>query len=73
MRKIFWENPYQTNLITHVTSVDGNQLLFEETIAYSFSGGQESDKVSVNGLPVLIQEWKVLLFIIHFQTNMDFS
>lgn len=53
MRKIFWENPYQTNLITHVTSVDGNQLLFEETIAYSFSGGQESDKVSVNGLPVL--------------------
>ena len=53
MRKVFWENPYQTSLITKVASVDGNRILFEDTIAYSFSGGQESDKATVNGMPIL--------------------
>ena len=38
MRKVFWDNPYQITLTTKVASVNGNQLLFEETIIYSFSG-----------------------------------
>lgn len=53
MRKIFWENPYQTKLSTMVSKVDGDEVLFAETIAYSFSGGQESDSATVNGLPIL--------------------
>lgn len=53
MRKVFWENPYQCTLKTKVAQILGNQLLFEETIAYSFSGGQESDKAYVNDLPIL--------------------
>jgi len=53
MKKIFWENPYQTSLETHVVAVDGNIVLFAETIAYSFAGGQESDKAFVNGTPIL--------------------
>lgn len=53
MRKVFWENPYQTTLETTVTAVDGNQVLFANTIAYSFAGGQESDKAWVNGIPIL--------------------
>lgn len=53
MRKIFWDNPYQQVLTTKVANVNGNELLFEETIAYSFSGGQESDKTFINNLPVL--------------------
>ena len=53
MRKVFWENPYQTTLQTTVTSVDGNQVLFTDTIAYSFAGGQESDKAEVNNIPIL--------------------
>jgi Ser-tRNA(Ala) deacylase AlaX len=53
MRKVFWDNPYQTSLKTKVSEVDGNILLFEETIAYSFAGGQESDKAWVNGLQIL--------------------
>jgi hypothetical protein len=40
MRKVFWDNPYQSHLETHVVSVDNNLVLFEETIAFSFSGGQ---------------------------------
>lgn len=52
MKKIFWDNPYQCNLTTRVSSVSGNRILFEETIAFSFSGGQESDKAYVNGLAI---------------------
>lgn len=53
MKKIFWQDPYQTTLDTTVTNVDGNQVLFDETIAYSFAGGQESDQATVNGIPIL--------------------
>ncbi len=53
MQKIFWENPYQHSLETRVASVHGNEVLFESTIAYSFAGGQESDKAWVNSIPIL--------------------
>lgn len=53
MRKIFWDNPYQSTLVTKVASVNGNRILLEDTIAFSFSGGQESDKATINQLPVL--------------------
>ncbi len=53
MRKVFWENPYQTHLDTKAAEVVGNRILFEETIAFSFSGGQESDRAWVNGLPIV--------------------
>lgn len=53
MRKVFWDNPYQHTLTTKVSQVNGNELLFEETIAYSFSGGQESDKAYINDQPIL--------------------
>jgi Ser-tRNA(Ala) deacylase AlaX len=53
MKKIFWESPYQTELETEVVTADDCKVLFESTIAYSFSGGQESDKAFVNGMPIL--------------------
>jgi len=53
MQKVFWDNPYQHTLETTVASVSGNQVMFAETIAFSFSGGQESDKATVNSLPIL--------------------
>jgi Ser-tRNA(Ala) deacylase AlaX len=53
MRKVFWKDPYQTELHTRVKSVHGDEVLFEETIAYSFSGGQESDRATVNDLTIL--------------------
>lgn len=56
MKKVFWENPYQCNLTTSVVSVSGNWILFEETIAFSFSGGQESDKAYINGLAITNSE-----------------
>ena len=53
MRKVFWENPYQQTLTTKVASIDGNQIIVEDTIAFSFSGGQESDKATLNEFPIL--------------------
>lgn len=53
MRKIFWDNPYQSSLMTTVSAVRLNRILFTETIAFSFSGGQESDEAYVNGLPII--------------------
>lgn len=53
MKKIFWVDPYLSKLETRVLKVDNNEVVFEETIGYSESGGQESDKMFVNGMPVL--------------------
>src|SRR5258708_4423905 len=61
MKKIFWENPYQQTLQTHVTAVDGNKVLCAETIAYSFAGGQESDKAFINDIPILDSKMEGLL------------
>ncbi len=56
MKKVFWENPYQTQLNTKVTAVDGDRVLLDETIAFSFCGGQESDAGQIGGLPILSSE-----------------
>lgn len=56
MKKLFWEDPYQRVLTTSVSSVDHNRVLFAETIAYSFSGGQESDIAYINGLEIVHSE-----------------
>jgi Ser-tRNA(Ala) deacylase AlaX len=56
MRKVFWDNPYQHQLFTKIQSVEENRILFEETIGFSFSGGQESDRVTVNDLAVIHSE-----------------
>lgn len=56
MKKVFWENPYQSKLTTRVASVSDNRILFEDTIAFSFSGGQESDKAWINGLAITNSE-----------------
>lgn len=56
MRKVFWDNPYQHTLATQVSAVEGNRILLDETIAFSFSGGQESDRAWINGHAVLDSE-----------------
>lgn len=53
MRKVFWDDPYQTTLTTTVQQLKNNVALFAETIAFSFSGGQESDLAYVNGFQIM--------------------
>lgn len=50
MRKVFWDNPYQQCLETKVSQVDGNVVVFADTIGFSECGGQESDTVTVNDI-----------------------
>ncbi len=55
--KIFWENPYLTELDTPVVSVDGSAVMLEQTILFAASGGQESDTGTIGGFSVL-RAWK---------------
>jgi Ser-tRNA(Ala) deacylase AlaX len=42
-KKLFWEDPYLTELETRVAGVKDNNITVEQTIFYALSGGQESD------------------------------
>ncbi|RNB92006.1 alanyl-tRNA editing protein [Brevibacillus fluminis] len=53
VKKIFWEDPYQTKLDTTVKTVEGNEVTLSETILYALAGGQESDAGTIGGYPVL--------------------
>ena len=52
-KKIFWENPYLTELETVIETVQEELVTVRETIFYAFSGGQESDRGTIGGYSVL--------------------
>ena len=56
VKKKFWDDPYQTSLITTVTGAEGARITLSETIFYAFSGGQQSDMGSIGGFEVLRAE-----------------
>lgn len=49
----FWDDPYATRLDARVTRVDGDEVELDRTIYFAFSGGQESDAGTFNGVPVV--------------------
>lgn len=51
--KVFWEDPYKTELKAIVTRINGNEIELSQTIIYAESGGQESDAGTVANIPVL--------------------
>lgn len=53
VKKIFWENPYQDECKAIVTHIEGNKIKLDQTIFFAFSGGQESDSGSINGINVI--------------------
>lgn len=53
VRKLFWEDPYQTTANTRVAAVDGACVRLVETVFFAFSGGQESDAGTIGGQPVV--------------------
>lgn len=54
--KIFWEDPYLTELPARVTGVNQAVITVDKTIAFAFSGGQESDRGTVGGYGILKAE-----------------
>ena len=51
--KTFWDDPYLTQLDTHITSVNQSQVTVAETIFYAFAGGQERDMGTIGDFTVL--------------------
>lgn len=54
--KVFWDDPYQVELESTVSRVDGPCIELEETIFYAESGGQESDTGTIGGIQVIKAE-----------------
>ena len=52
MRKLFWEDPYLKECAATVESINGNEVRLSQSIFFAFSGGQESDSGTINGIPV---------------------
>ncbi len=51
--KIFWRDPYLTELTAKVAALNGNELRLDRTIFFAESGGQESDEGTIGGIPVI--------------------
>lgn len=52
-RKVFWEDPYLTEIEAEITGVDGAAVTVDRTVFFAEAGGQESDRGTINGQPVL--------------------
>jgi Ser-tRNA(Ala) deacylase AlaX len=56
VKKVFWTEPYRTELDAAVTSACKWGVTLDRTILYAFSGGQQSDDGTIGGYPVLKAE-----------------
>lgn len=52
-QRVFWDDPYLTTLDARVVAVAGSDVTLDRTILFAFSGGQESDRGTIGGFPVL--------------------
>ena len=52
-KKLFWKDPFLTQIETHITRVKDNDITVEQTIFYALSGGQESDAGTIGNKSVL--------------------
>jgi Ser-tRNA(Ala) deacylase AlaX len=53
VKKLFWENPYMNEIQAKVTSVDNDIVTLDKTIAFAFSGGQQSDSGTISGHEII--------------------
>lgn len=53
VEKFFWDDPYLTKLDAVVKSVNEDCITVDRTIAFAFSGGQESDTGAIGGYNIL--------------------
>jgi Ser-tRNA(Ala) deacylase AlaX len=51
--KVFWSDPYLTEIQARIRTVDGDVICLDRTIFYALSGGQESDEGTIGGHRVL--------------------
>jgi len=53
LQKLFWNDPYLSEIQAKIKSVEGDCIYLDQTIFYAFSGGQESDFGTIGGVEVL--------------------
>lgn len=53
VEKVFWQDPYLTELNATITSVNNNIITLDKTIAFAFCGGQQSDSGTIEGYEIL--------------------
>jgi len=72
VNKLFWENPYLTELETKVTSVNYNIITLGQTIAFAFLGGQQSDSGTIGGFQIIEakKEGKEIFYTIEHNHNL---
>lgn len=54
--KLFWEDPYLTETTAIITGVGRDGVTVDRTVAFAFSGGQESDRGTINGREIVRAE-----------------
>ena len=72
VKKVFWEDPYLTELEAKVTSINNNTITLDQTIAFAFSGGQQSDSGTIVGFQILEakKEGKEIFYTIEENHNL---
>src|SRR3989344_2817792 len=53
LTKLFWTDPYLTECKAKVISINERKVKLDQTIFFAFSGGQESDEGTINGIQVI--------------------
>ncbi|CAH1520781.1 Alanyl-tRNA synthetase domain protein [Vibrio owensii] len=71
--KVFWDDPYQVELESTVSRVDGPCIELEETIFYAESGGQESDTGTIGGIQVIKAEKQDLSIVYTLEHEPNFQ
>lgn len=56
VKKIFWQDPYLTEIKAKITTVNNGIVTLNQTIAFAFSGGQQSDSGSIGGYEIIRAE-----------------
>lgn len=72
VKKLFWENPYLTEIEAKVTSGNNNVITLDRTIAFAFSGGQQSDSGTIGGFNIIEakKEGKEIFYTIEQNHNL---
>ncbi|WP_199461255.1 alanine--tRNA ligase-related protein [Vibrio owensii] len=71
--KVFWDDPYQVELESTVSRVDGPCIELEETIFYAESGGQESDAGTIGCIQVIKAEKQGLSIVYTLEHEPNFQ
>ncbi|GAK20313.1 Ser-tRNA(Ala) deacylase [Vibrio sp. JCM 19052] len=71
--KVFWDDPYQVELESTVSRVDGPCIELEETIFYAESGGQESDAGTIGGIQAIKAEKQGLSIVYTLEREPNFQ